>query len=102
MRGTLTISAARLVLTVDQPPSAVTVSEPGYGGIFTVSVDNPRVAQVLQFGASGPLHTFPISALSAGTTVIHFSDANGHTQLLMVTVVQHPVLRGSPNGKIPL
>jgi hypothetical protein len=102
IQSTLSLSATRISLTIDQTPGAVTVSEPGYSGTFTVSVDNPRIAQVLQLGAPGPQHVFSVAALSAGTTVIRFSDANGHMQMLTVTVVP----RGAPGipgkGKIPL
>jgi hypothetical protein len=72
---------------------AVMVNESGYTGAFTATSANTAVATVSPPSAPG---AFTITAVSAGTTTITFTDANKSTGTVAVTVT---IASGTIDGK---
>jgi hypothetical protein len=62
--------------------ATVAVSEPGYTGTFTAQSNAPGVATVSP--ASGT--SFTLTAITAGTAAVAFTDSYGNVAQLIVTV----------------
>jgi hypothetical protein len=80
------VAASPSSLTFTSPTAGTqttTPSETGYVGNFTASIDNTNVATVSPASGSG---AFTVTPVSAGTCNLTFTDTNGNSTVVPITV----------------
>jgi hypothetical protein len=76
-----------------------TAGESGYSGHLNASSGNTGIVTLTPAQGSGPSAAFTVMPVSAGTTTITITDANGKTATVGVTVSTMPVTVQSLNMK---
>ena len=83
-QGAFTVTPSALSFLGTNLTQTFTVSETNYGGPFTATSGTPSVASISSVDQLG--HTWSVTSLSAGTSIITIMDAPGRTTTLTVTV----------------
>jgi hypothetical protein len=88
--GPLTSTPSSLTFAGTTSPQTVNVSDPNYSGTISASSTNTGVATV-SASSTGPIGSFSVSPVSMGSATIDFSDVNGGTTSVGVTVTAGPL-----------
>ncbi|HTD32230.1 MAG TPA: hypothetical protein VK665_01115, partial [Candidatus Elarobacter sp.] len=93
-QGKPSVSPANAQVTAIASPVTVTLSEPGYGGTFTVNASAcTGIASVTQSSSSGaPNTSYTISGIAPGQCAVSFTDSFAQSVALPVSVTVSQVI----------
>ena len=89
-QGTPTVSPSNVKITAVASPATVVVSEPGYGGGFTVNA--APCAGIASVAPAATPGSYTITGIASGSCAITFSDTFGQAVAVPVTVTTSVVV----------